>query len=717
MIGETVGHYRILGRLGGGGMGVVYSAEDTHLGRRVAIKVLNEEMARNAVFLERFRREARVVASLNHPNIVTIYAVEEANGAPFLAMELVEGDPLSERIVSGGAPMDELLAIAIPLINALVAAHERGIVHRDLKPGNVLLGRDGRLRVLDFGLAKVNVLNSTPDAETAVRPEELTEAGAVLGTRPYMSPEQVQGKPLDHRSDIFSLGVMLYELATGDRPFKGETQAELISSILRDKPREITDVRVDLSDHFGRIVRRCLEKDPTRRYQTALDLRLELEDLQRSGSDESVKRAPSVAVLPFADMSPEKDQDYFCEGIAEELINGLGRIENLRVISRTSSFQFKGTALDVREIGRRLDASTILEGSVRKAGTRLRITAQLVNVGDGYRLWSDRFDRDMKDIFAIQDEIAESIVAALEVKLSPKERRALQNVATRDVEAYDFYLRGRKFFYQMNQKSFQFARQMYVKAIEIDPVYALAYAGLADCSSFIYQYAESTEENLHAADEASQKALELDPDLAEAHASRGLALSLLKSFDEAEAEFVIAAHMNPRLFEAYYFHGRNALSQGRFDKARDLFLKASEVRPEDYQAPRFVVQALIGMKAPKAEIDEAMQRALRTIEGHVALNPDDARALYLGATMLVNLGEKERGLERARRALAVDPGDPMILYNVACVFSQAHEIDQAIRMLERAVDSGFGYKEWIEHDTDFDPLRPDPRYQQLLGRM
>ncbi|MCG6927582.1 MAG: protein kinase [Acidobacteria bacterium] len=717
MIGTTISHYRILEKLGEGGMGEVYCAEDTTLGRKVALKVLPREMAQKPDRLQRFRREARAVAALNHPNIVTIYAVEEVDGVPFLTMELVEGESLQSRVTHGGLPLEKILEVAGPLAEALAAAHERGITHRDLKPANIMFDREGRPKVLDFGLAKLHEDSSPGDDEpTAVPPSDLTQAGAVLGTLPYMSPEQVQGRPADHRSDVFSLGAILYELATGERPFRGETSADLISSILRDRPRELTELRADIPDHLGRIVRRCLDKDPARRYQTGRDLQIELEDLGAQGKS-GAKRGASVAVLPFADMSAEKDQDYFCEGIAEELINGLGRIENLRVASRTSSFQFKGTALDVREIGRRLDVSTVLEGSVRKAGDRLRITAQLANVDDGYRLWSDRYDREMKDVFAIQDEIAESIVAALEVTLSPKERRALQNVATRDVEAYEYYLRGRKFFYQMNEKAFEFSRQMYGRAIEIDPAYALAYTGIADCCSFLYQYADSSEANLKGAEQASRKALDLDPDLAEAHASRGLALSLGGTFEEAEAEFEEALRRDPRLYEAYYFYGRACLAHGRYDKATELFGKACEVRPESYEAPSFLEQALRGLGAPQEKIERASRRTVELVERHVELNPDDARALYLGGGCLLTLGDRERAMEWGRRARAIDPGDPMILYNVACLFSQAGESEPAIEALEGAVDAGFGHREWIEHDSDFDPVRESPRFQKLLARL
>ncbi|HVS01534.1 MAG TPA: protein kinase [Thermoanaerobaculia bacterium] len=716
MIGSTLSHYKILDKIGQGGMGEVYLAEDLNLGRRVALKVLPQEMAERPERLRRFQREAKVVASLNHPNIVTLYSVEEVEGLTFITMELVEGRSLEQAIRTDGLPVEDFLEIAVPLVEALAAAHERGITHRDLKPANVMLGGDGRLKVLDFGLAKLHEESSPGDDATLAYTAGLTQAGMVLGTVPYMAPEQVSGRTADHRSDIFALGVIFYELLTGQRPFRGDSSAELISSILRDRPAEVHEMRVDLPSYLGRVVRRCLEKDPDRRFQGARDLRLELDEVAREAKKREAKPAPAVAVLPFVDMSPEKDQDYFCEGIAEELINGLGRIENLRVASRTSSFQFKGTTADIREIGRRLQVGSVLEGSVRKAGNRLRITAQLVDVQDGYRLWSDRFDRDMKDIFAIQDEIAESIVAALQVTLSPKERRAIQNVSTRDVEAYDYYLRGRKFFYELSERGFRYARQLYARAIELDPSYALAYAGMADCCSFSYMYTESTEANRIDADENSRKALELDPDLAEAHASRGLALTITKDYHGAKAAFETAVRLNPRLYEAYYFHARNCMAQGDYAGAAELFGKAGEVRPDDYQAPALRIQALASLGASEEERRAAARKAIEVAERHLELNPDDVRALYLGAAVVIDF-DRERGLEWARRALAVDPDEAVILYNVACVMAKAGEHQEAIDLLEKAVASGFGYKEWIEHDSDFIPLRDDPRFQQLLESM
>ena len=360
--------------------------------------------------------------------------------------------------------------------------------------------------------------------------------------------------------------------------------------------------------------------------------------------------------------------------------------------------------------------ATVLEGSVRKAGNRLRISAQLINVADGYHLWSEKYDRELKDVFAIQDEIAGNIVGALRVMLSEREKRALEKVPTTDVEAYDFYLRGRKFFYEFRRKSIGFALQMFTRATQTDPNYALAYAGVADCYSFLYMYWESTDENLLQAEEASGKALELDPDLAEAHVAHGLALSLSKRYEDAEKEFDTAIGLNSRLFEAHYFYARTCLVQGKLESAAQLFKTACAVRPEDYQAPLLLggVYNGLGLKN-KAEL--AYRQGLEIVKRLLELNPDDARALYLAAAALIRLGERDQGLEWARRALAIDPEDPAILYNVACNYSLSGEIEEAIDCLEKARRAGYASKEWVENDSDLDPLRGRPRFQALLAKM
>jgi len=402
--------------------------------------------------------------------------------------------------------------------------------------------------------------------------------------------------------------------------------------------------------------------------------------------------------------------------MAEELINALTKIEDLRVVARSTAFSFKGKELDLREVGRKLNVETVLEGSVRKADNRLRVTAQLINVADGYHRWSERYDRELKDVFAIQDEIAESIVRALRVMLSEKEKRALEKVPTIDVEAYDYYLRGRKFFYEDRRKSLEFARQMFTRAIQIDSSYALAYAGIADCCSWLYMYFESTQANLREAEEASLKALELDPDLAEAHVAHGLAVSLSKRYDEAEKEFDTAIQLNPRLFEVQYFYARTCFVQGKLEKAALLFEEAYKVRPEDYQAPVFLGQTYNGLGLKEKE-EAAYRRGLENALKHLDLNPDDVRAIYLGSVALIRLGEQKQGLEWASRALAMDPEDPTVLYNIACNYSLASRVEEAIDCLEKAVKAGMAQKEWIENDSDLDALRKHPRFQELLAKM
>jgi serine/threonine protein kinase/Tfp pilus assembly protein PilF len=707
MIGRNVAHYRIVEKLGEGGMGSVYLAEDTRLQRRVALKMLADGLAGDGDFLGRFRREAQAVAALNHPNIVTIHSIEECADGHFITMELVEGKSLDRIITGDGMSTERVMEIALPLARALATAHQRGITHRDLKPANIMVGADGVVKILDFGLAKLRTARD--DEET----QALTKAGQVMGTVPYMSPEQVQGQPADHRSDIFSLGVILFEMCTGQRPFQGDSSAHVISAILRDSPRPMLDLRSDLPEALVRIVGRCLEKDPDLRYQSSADIATALAKVGERVEQRERGDGRSVAVLPFVDMSPEKDQEYFCEGLAEELINALVSIEGLRTASRTSAFRFKGGASDIREIGRRLGVSTVLEGSVRKAGAQVRISVQLVNVEDGYHLWSNRYDRELKDVFAIQDEIAQKVVEALQVTLRPKDQQAAEKAAPADVQAYDYYLKGRKFFYEFRAKGFELARQMFARAIVIDERYARAYAGVADCCSFLYMYYDASAANLQEADTASRKAVQMDPGNAEAHASRGLALSVSGKYEEGEREFLTAIELNPRLYEARYFFGRMLVAQGRHDEACQRFEEACQVNPEDYQAPFFLAQTYLSVSR-RAHAAAAFRRAVEAAKKHLAFHGDDVRALYLGAGGLVELGEMEVAKAWVSRAIEIEPDDNNTLYNVACVYAMLGETEPALDCLERAIVRGFGFKEWIDNDPYFDPLRRNPRFQELM---
>jgi adenylate cyclase len=430
----------------------------------------------------------------------------------------------------------------------------------------------------------------------------------------------------------------------------------------------------------------------------------------------TLKSQPSIAVLPFSDLSLEKDQGYFCDGIAEEIINDLARVKGLHVAARTSSFSFKGKSEDLCSIGRKLGVDAVLEGGVRKAFNQLRITTQLVNVEDGYPLWSERYDRELKDIFVIQDEIAQKVVATLQVTLSPMEKSAIGRVATRDIEAYDFYIRGRQYFYLSKRKSIECALEMFSRATIKDPGYALAFAGMADCYSYLYMYFDNDRRNLEQARIMSRMALELAPDLAEAHSACGLAVSLSKQYALAENHFQAAVKLNPRQFEALYFYGRTCFVQGKMEEAVRLFEQAESVKPEDLQATSLLsfIRRSLGQKEKAIE---AYRRNLAKIERHLELNPDDSRALYLGATALAELGDRDRCYQWARQAIALDPEDPYIVYGIACFHARLGNCEEAVDYFVKSIKAGFAQKEWIINDSDFDSIRSHPRFQAALREL
>ncbi|HEY6110195.1 MAG TPA: protein kinase, partial [Gemmatimonadales bacterium] len=517
-------------------------------------------------------------------------------------------------------PLDEALEIARHVASALGYAHSTGVVHRDIKPENVML-HQGEAVVTDFGIAK---------AVTSAAGEHLTQTGSTVGTPAYMSPEQAGGaEDIDGRSDVYSLGCVLYEMLAGRHPFEATTpQAMLVKHLTQPVP-SLRAVRAGLPESVERTVTKALAKEPAERFATATEFAQALHSGSTPPGVSTVsqpvvagKSAPvskSVAVLPFADMSPQRDQEYFCEGIAEELINALMRIDELRVASRTSAFAFRGKSEDIREIGRKLQVDHVLEGSVRKAGNRLRITAQLLKVADGYQLWSERYDRELEDVFAIQDEIAQNIARALRVVMTDQ-AKAIVKPQTADVAAYDYYLRGRGFFHQWRKKSLLFARQMFTRAIEIDAGYALAYAGIADCCSSLYTWFDANETYREEAERTSLRALELDPALAEAHEARGVALTVAKRWDEARREFETAIKLSPKLFEAYYFYARLCFLQGNLEEAGRWFAEAARVRPEDYQALSLLgtIYADLG-RAEDART--AFERSYQVVEKHVEMYP------------------------------------------------------------------------------------------------
>ncbi len=704
MVGRTISHYRVLEKLGAGGMGEVYKALDERLERFVALKFLHVESAGARERRDRFLQEARAAAALDDPRICAVHDIDEVDGRLFIAMALVEGVSLEDRLREGPLPADEAVRIGTEILRGLRAAHRHGIVHRDIKSSNVMITPHGDVKILDFGLAEV----ADPTGATTIT--------VGVGTPAYMSPEQLLGEVVDARTDIWSWGVVLYEMLSGRLPFGHEHLGSVVRAILRHDPEALDRVVPGVPGHLARIAERALAKRPAERYP---DVDAVLADLAGghapvlgAGRDD---RRPSIAVLPFADLSVGRDQGYFCEGLAQEIVNDLAGIRGLRVASRTSSFAYRARFEDVRDIGARLDVDSVLDGSVRRSGERLRVSVELVDVPTGFRVWGRRYDRDLRDVFAIQEEIAREIVGALRVELDERESRALGRTPPSDFEAFDLYLRGRQYFYRTKRQNLDFALDLFRDAARKDPEFGPAYAGMSQCYAYRCVYYGGGRADLERALEAGARAVELDPGRAECHASRGLALSLDHRNDEAERELETAIRLNPGSWESQYFYARLRLAEGRFEEAGELYAAAARADPEDYQSPTLL--AMTYRKLGRLEdMRKACTSALANVEHHVRMHPDDARALYLRGQILVEIGRAEEGLDSGARALALAPGDPYIAYGMACIHARLGRTDDALRELEVAVGAGFRHREWIEKDPDLDVLRDHPRFAALLDR-
>ncbi len=509
--------------------------------------------------------------------------------------------------------------------------------------------------------------------------------------------------------------MLLYESLTGRLPFQGETSIDILYAILRSPYTPLRTLVPEIDPEWETLIDRCLAKSPGQRWASMEEILKSFEQWSAPGHIATPLQRPdkSIAVLYFANLSTNKEDEYFRDGMTEDIITELTKIKQLQLLPRSAVLAFRDKPLPVVQIGQQLAVAYVLDGSLRRAGNRLRITAQLAETRTGHSVWAERYDRQLEDVFAIQDEIAQNIARALRVMLTDREVREIEKVPTRDVQAYDYCLRARQVFYQFRRKSLEYARQMFARAIVLDPAYAGAFAGFADCCSFLYMYIEATQDNLREAVIASRRAVELDPESAEARASRGLAESLSKNYPEAEKEFEEAIRLNPRLYEAFYFYGRSCFAQGNMEKAADLFRAASKLDPADYQALVQLENCLrsLGRMQEARDVGEV---ALRVVERHVEVHPNDSRALYLGAGASLSVGDRERALQWADRALAVDPEETAVLYNVACTYNLVGETDHALDLLEKAVHNGFGHKEWLENDPDFLALRDHPRFQALI---
>ncbi len=647
------GRFEVIERLGRGGMGTVYRVVDRQINEEIALKLLRPEIAGDAKVVARFKNELKLARKIAHKNICRMYDINEYEGGHYITMEYMPGEDLKSLIRRAGAvSAEKALSIARQAADGLKEAHRLGVVHRDLKPQNILLDREGGVHILDFGIARL------------LGGAEFTEAGMVVGTPDYMSPEQVDGQPADERSDIYSLGIIIYEMVTGRPPFSGETA---VSVALKQKtaiPVEPSALSQQVSPPFSRLILKCLEKNPASRYQSAEDLLVALAELEKEISGKPFTQASarakaltaegrelirSVAVLPFKDMSPQQDQQYFCEGLAEELINALTQVKGLRVAARTSAFSFKGKDIDIREIGMILNVGAVLEGSIQKSGKRVRITAQLINVSDGYHLWSEKYDRSIKDIFAVQDEISLAIVDKLRVELLGGEREKITKRHTQDKDAYNLYLKGRYFWNRRLKGDMVKAVSFYQKAISKDPNYASPYVGIADVFNIFGQWAYIPPKEAYSRSMAMlKKALEIDNTLSEAYSSLGFAtMGYERNFPAAEAHLKRSIELNPA---NAYAHGWYAIYLGVFGRSGEALVEAKRAVEID---PLFsLIHALKGM--------------------------------VIAAT-----GDPEKGREQIRKAIEMEPGQPMpyLFLGIFCLADKAAP-EEAVEWLEKAASFG-----------------------------
>ncbi|PWT99178.1 MAG: hypothetical protein C5B51_27755 [Terriglobia bacterium] len=754
MIGRVVSRYRILEKLGRGGMGVVYKARDLRLERYAALKFLSGDIADDPALLQRFLQEARAASALDHPNICTIFGIEETEeGQTFIAMAYYEGENLHQRLLHGRLSVREAIRIAIQVGQALASAHERGIVHRDIKPANIMLTQDGVVKLLDFGLATL---------EGAARQ---TQPGLAVGTASYMSPEQARGESCDARTDIWALTVVLYEMLTGRRPFRGEQQLQVLTSILCDAYEPPGELRSGIPEALETVIATGLAKDAEQRYRSAGEMVTALravKELDAASSEVEATRTlgrivppsrtptafragASIAVLPFVNVGNDPENEYFSDGLTEELINALAQVEGMHVVSRTSVFQFKGKPVDARRIGEELRVGTLLEGSVRKAGDRLRITAQLVNVGDGYQIWSQRFDRHMEDIFAIQDEISASIVASLRSKLTGEVRTPAPRPRPENLEAYTLYLKGRYYWSKQTEEGLRKAAEHFEHAIALDPQYAPAWAGLADYyASLGFWSVLPPEEVWPKALKSAERAVELDPLLAHAHTALAY-FRIFCDWDWARAghDFARAVEVSPSDSQARYAHGVYLVQTAQLDEALQEMRRALSLDPLALN----VNTALAFIYYYRREYTSAIAQARKTLD----LDPNYFEMRTGLGLICLQTGLFAEGVRHLEGVRGESGENPVILgllgygYGVAGMDQKALDTlyrleelsreryvapisralihiglaahDEAFEWLDRAAEAHDALLCYLDVMPCYDPLRHDARFSALRGKI
>jgi serine/threonine protein kinase len=706
MIGETLLHYKIMDKLGQGGMGVVYLAQDTKLDRKVAIKFLPHSISVTPEEKERFKIEARASAALSHPNIATIYAIEECDGQTFIVMEYIDGQELKEKIKSGPLPLSDIMSIAYQIAEGLEASHKAGVIHRDIKSQNIMVTDNGKIKIMDFGLAKIK------------GGAQVTKVGATVGTVSYMAPEQMQGVNVDGRADIFSFGVILFELLTGTMPFRGEHEAAIMYSIQNEEPLSIQDLRPDVPKSLIRIILRMLEKDPQKRYKGATEFISDLSNSQQAISiqrKETADQKKSIAVMYFENISSEKESDYFCAGITEDIITDLSKIKELKVIPRTDVLIFRSKEINTSQIADALQVNYILEGSVRKAGNKMRINAQLLDVGNGSHVWAERFDRNVDDIFELQNEIAQKIFQALKVSLTETEKETLQANPTDNLKAYDLYMRGRELVNRRDKKYNEEAIQMFEKAISMDSNFASAFAGLAEAYSYMYELYDGNTLWLEKCIECNQKALTLDPNSVEAKFGIAMVYFYQKRISESKTELEAIVEDNPKFYSAYVRLGMISELSNDVDSAIRYYQIASGLKPHD-EEPWVHLDSVFRRKGDVNSADAAAVKVIEITAQKLEASQEDPVVMSRLAMAYGRFKGIEEGNAILRKLFENDINDGLVLYYCSCTYALLGEKSKALISLKKAFNSGFrGLANWAKTESSFDLLRGDPLFLELIA--
>ncbi|MFY9551830.1 MAG: protein kinase [Thermoanaerobaculia bacterium] len=791
-VGTRLGPYEVVAPLGAGGMGEVYRARDTRLGREVAVKVLPAAVSSDPERLKRFEKEARSASSLNHPNIVTVYDIGESGGASFIAMEVVDGQTLRDILAEGALPPKRLLTIAAQVADGLAKAHGAGIVHRDLKPENVMVTRDGLVKILDFGLAKLTQPEDAGEATQSPTVSGATEPGLVMGTVGYMSPEQALGKALDFRSDLFSFGSIVYEMATGKRAFARGSAPETLTAIIRDEPEPLAALAPLTPAPLRRIVGRCIAKSPDDRYASTRDLSRDLQDLREhltessqaegvasgaapaslparrwrpmllaagavvlgllllgswkwlhpgSRPSEASGRNRSIAVLPFQNFGVKGEDDYFADGMTESLITDLTKIPGVLVIARNSVFQYKGRVVDVKTVGKELGVNYVLEGSVQRAGDRVRLNAQLIDVATGYHLWADRYDRDMKDLFVLQDDISANILAALKMKLTEPGSGRTPSAPTQNLDAYDAYLRAKHLSRSSGGGDDQ-AIPLFEKAIALDPRFALAHAGLAQAYRDKLFNRDPRKEWEERALVEVEKALSLDPNLAEAYSARGqLAWTRLNNYphERAVSDLRRAIGLDPSLVDAHRWLATVYWHVGLFEKALEAASVVGKLDPGEQFVPTGLTylhwqkddlatqqldklpDAVWGQWKALALFHQGRDReASARNEAFLKTHAREAFPMSVRALLAARSGQAAKAEEQIALAIQYDRGLSHfhhVEYNIGVAYALMGKPRQAVEWLGKSADHGFQCYPYFATDRNLAALRGDPGYEALLRKM